>query len=190
MKGRGLLVGLVRVARFRADGLTRFDATVPAFLNSLVPLLGFAFVRAIIAALHGGFIGAVDDLLLTTVVLLAPLVISEKLAQIWRCEEAWLKFAVVFNWCQWTLPVVLFLCLILSGVMVASGWSEEAAVLVAALGVLAYGLSLHWFLARRALGFGALRSVLLVVAMNFGTGLLAFGPRLLAASDAAGMGAT
>jgi hypothetical protein len=87
---------------------------------------------------------------------------------------------VVLNWCQWTLPVVLFVCLLVSAFLVAAGWGEDMAVLAAAGVVLVYGLSLHWFLARRALGLGAGRAVLLVLAMNLGTGLLAIGPRLLA----------
>jgi hypothetical protein len=184
-----MLVGLARLARFRADGLNGFEASVPAFLNSLVPLFGFALVGAVMMMLHGDIIPALDDLLLTTVALLGPLVISEKLAGLWHCGETWLKFAVVLNWCQWTLPVVLFLCLILSGVLVAAGLDEATAVLAAALGVLGYGMSLHWFLARKALGLRGGRAALLVLAMNLGTGLLALGPRLLAGGDVSGLAA-
>jgi hypothetical protein len=177
---RSLLVGLFRLGRFRADGLDQFEGSVTAFLNSLAPLLGFALVRALLMLLHGEVRAAADDLLLTAVVLLGPLVISEKLAAVWNVGGAWLKFAVVLNWCQWTLPVVLFVCLLVSAFLVAAGWGEDMAVLAAAGVVLVYGLSLHWFLARRALGLGAGRAALLVLAMNLGTGLLAIGPRLLA----------
>jgi hypothetical protein len=40
-------------------------------------------------------------------------------------------------------------------------------------------LSLHWFLARRTLGLSRSRAGAMVLAMNLGTGLLAFGPRLV-----------
>ncbi len=177
--GRNLLVGLLRVARFRADGLAAFEGTVPAFLNSLLPLLAFAVAQAIWTLLRGSAAAAPEDLLMSIVVLLGPLVISEQLARLWRADAGWLKFGVVLNWCQWTLPVVLFLCLILAGILIETGWSDEAAVFVAACLVLAYGVSLHWFLARRALGLSRPRAGAMVLAMNLGTGLLAFGPRLV-----------
>jgi hypothetical protein len=185
VKRRSVMIGLARLGRFRADGLEHFEGTPQAFLNSLAPLLGFALVGAVMMAARGDGRGALTDLLSTAIVLIAPGVISEPLVRHWDRDAEWTKFAVAFNWCQWTVPVVFFLCLILSGVLVAAGWREDGAVLIAVMGVVGYGLSLHWFLARKALGLSRGRTALLVAAMNIGTGLLAVGPRLAAGGASA-----
>jgi hypothetical protein len=177
---RGVLRGLMRLAWFRADGLAQFEGTVQAYLNSLAPLVGFALVGAILMAAHGEVQDGLGDFLSTLVVLLAPAVISEPLARLWDRDAEWGKFAVVLNWCQWTVPVVFFVCLIAANALVASGSSPDDAILVAVCAVAAYGLSLQFSLARRALGVTARRAALLVLAMNLGTGALALGPRLLA----------
>jgi len=177
---RNVLIGLARLARFRADGLDHFGDTAQAYLTSLAPLLGFALVGATLMLLHGDARAALSELLSTIIVLLAPAVISSALARGWGREAEWARFAVALNWCQWVVPIVFFLCLLLSGVLVAAGWGEDQAVMVADLVVVIYGVSLQWFVARKALGVRRGRAALLVVAMNIGTGVLALGPRLLA----------
>ena len=60
------------------------------------------------------------------------------------------------------------------------GLSEDmaSALLLGCLG--AYGLWLHWFLARNALGLSRLRAVGLVLLVNLGTLAAVMGPGLLA----------
>ena len=184
MTRHGPLAGLLRLARFRADGLAHFEGSPRAFLDSLAPLVGFTLAAAVLMLMRGAAQAALTDVLVTLILLLAPAVISEAFARHWDREAAWAKFAVAFNWCQWTVPIVLVVCLLLSGVLVAVGWSRDQAIGAAAIGVVAYGLSLHWFLSRHALQLSHARSLLLVLAMNFGAGLLAFGPPWLASTAA------
>jgi hypothetical protein len=183
---RGVLRGLIRLAWFRADGLAQFDGTVQAYLNSLAPLVGFAVVGAILMAANGEIQEALGDFLSTLIVLLSPAIISERLARRWDRDAEWGKFAVVLNWCQWTVPVVFFVSLIAANALVAGGSSPDDALLAAVCAVAAYGLALQWFLARRALGVTAKRGMLLVLAMNLGTGLLVLGPRVLAGGSLPG----
>ncbi len=180
MSGLALLRGLIRLARFRADGLTAFRGTPSAYLNSLTPLLGFALVGAVLTALHGEGREALSNLLSTAIVLLAPAVVSEPLARRWGRDETWLKFMVALNWCQWTVPVVFIAAVVVASFLTTGGLSEDQAALGEALVVAAYGLSLQWFLARRALEVKRGQAVLLVLAMNLAAGVLALGPRLLA----------
>jgi hypothetical protein len=176
-----VLRGIVRLAQFRADGFAEFTPSRAAFLNSLAPLIAFPLVGAGLMLAGGGGVAALSDLLATAVALLGPPVISFALAAAWGRESAWLRYAVAFNWCQWTLPVVAVLLLMALGMLMrVTGIGQSVGAVVFLLGLLGYGLGLHWFLARRGLGLSGGRAAAFVVAVNLGTGLLVLGPRMLA----------
>lgn len=170
----------MRLATFRVDGFAGFEATRQGFLNSLAPLLAFPLVGALLGALNGDGLVAVGDLLSTIVALMAPAVVSHAFAKAWKVEDAWLRYAVAFNWCQWAVPVAGFALLLAAGMAVRSGVTVWAAGIVWLLVLLGYGLSLHFFLARRGLGLSRGRTLVLVLVVNAVTGALVVGPRLLA----------
>ena len=120
------------------------------------------------------------DLLATLCALLAPPVLSFELARLWGRQNAWLRFATAFNWCQWVIPVIGTLLLVVLGTLAALGLPRTVASAALVLGLVSYGLWLHWFLARHGLGLSRVRAALLVLGVNFGTVLLVLGPRLLA----------
>jgi hypothetical protein len=177
---KSILVGILRIARGRADGIFCFGSNPQAFLSSLAPLIAFPLVGAVLALFSEGPRRALTGLAMTLCALLTPAVVSYELARIWKRTEAWARFATAFNWCEWILPVLACLVMVPLSVGVSAGMSESAAslVLVGCLGV--YGLWLHWFLARKALGLSGFRAVLLVFLVNLGTAVVVMGPRLLA----------
>jgi hypothetical protein len=117
---------------------------------------------------------------MTLCALLAPAVVSYELAHFWKRDGSWARFATAFNWCEWILPVLACVIILPLSVAISAGLGETEAsyVLIVCLGL--YGLWLHWFLARQALGLSGLRAVLLVVVVNFSTAVVVMGPRLLA----------
>lgn len=178
-----VLLGVFRVARGRADGIALFGDTPHAFLTSLAPLIAFPLVGGILMLLRGGGLRSIVDLLATVCALLAPPVLSFQFARIWQREGAWLRFATAFNWCQWALPVVAALMLLFLGFAMSVGLSQGPAgvSLVMALG--AYGLWLHWFLARHGLAISGGRAAVLVLGVNLGTIAVVIVPRLLLGLD-------
>jgi hypothetical protein len=177
---KNVFVGIMRIARGRADGLGYFGSSSQAFLSSLAPLVAFPLVGAVLGLFSEGPRPALTGLAMTVCALLTPAVVSYELARLWKRSEAWARFATAFNWCEWILPVLACLVMVPLSVAIAAGMSESAAslVLVGCLG--GYGLWLHWFLARKALGLSGLRSVVLVFLVNLGTAVVVMGPRLLA----------
>lgn len=171
--------GVLRLARFRADGLAAFDASATGLLNALAPWLAFALVGCLLALVGGSARAAAVELLGSLVAVLAPLVLSHALAQLWGRGEAWLRYAVALTWCQWVMPAVLLLGAMLGGALIALGIPGSAAETLAGLAVLGYALALHVFLARRGLALSLWRAGVVVVAVNLGTAVLAFGPLLL-----------
>lgn len=176
-----ILLGVVRLATGRADGLAQFGNTAQAFLTSLAPLIAFPLVGAALLIANGGGLPALSDLLATLCALLAPPVLSWWLARLWRREALWLRFATAFNWCQWAIPVMASILLVVLGLLMALGLPNRVAGVVAVLGLVSYGLWLHWFLARRGLGLSASRAVLFVLCVNLATAALVVGPRVLVA---------
>ncbi len=172
-------IGVARLARFRADGLAAFDATPTGLLNALAPWVAFAVVGFVLMLVSGSAIAALGDLLGTLVALLAPAVLSEALARLWRRDAAWLRYAVALTWCQWVMPPALLAAIILSGLLVASGLPNDIAELVGALALLAYALALHFFIARHALALSRWRTLALVATINIGTGVLVTVPVLV-----------
>jgi hypothetical protein len=176
----GIVVGILRVARGRPDGVACFGTTSQAFLASLAPLIAFPMVGAVLAIVAEGPRRALTDLAMTVCALLMPAVLSYELARFWHRTEAWARFATAFNWCEWILPVLACLILVPLSVAMSAGLSETVAsvVLVGCLGM--YGLWLHWFLARKALALSAVRAAALVLLVNLSTAVVVMGPRLLA----------
>lgn len=173
--------GILLLARGRADGLSQFGDTPPAFLASLAPLIAFPLVGAGLMLAQGDGLPALTALLSTFCALLAPPVLSHELARVWRREEQWLLFATAFNWCQWAIPVLAAVLLTLAYPALAAAMSTETAGIVTIAAIASYALWLHWFLARHALMISGLRAALLVLLVNTGTVALVLGPRLLVA---------
>ena len=174
------LRGMLRLARGRVDGLAEFGDTPQAFLASLAPLLAFPIVGALLLLASDGPVKALATLLVTLVVQLAPAVLSHALARRWGREEAWMRYATAFNWCQWALPLAaVALLVVLQGGM-QMGVSEDVADAALLAGLGAYGLWLNWLLARHGLRLPGGRAALLVAATNLGTVLLVAGPGVVA----------
>jgi hypothetical protein len=175
-----IVLGVMRLARGRADGFRQFGATREAFLASLAPLIAFPLVGGILMLLGGGGLGALADLLATICALVAPPVLSFEIARLWGREAAWLRFATAFNWCQWAIPVLGSVLLLLLGMLITVGLPRQLARILVVFGLVAYGLWLHWFLARHGLGLSRLRAALLVVGVNVATVIIVLGPTFLA----------
>jgi len=176
---RNILFAILRVATGRPDGLAQFGDTPEAFLGSLAPLVAFPVVGALLMLSRGEGLAALSDLLATFCALLAPAVVSHELARHWGRAASWTRFAVAFNWCQWAIPILAALLIVLAGMLLTLGVPSEAGVVLVVAGLGGYGLWLHWFLARHGLGLGTGRAALLVVVVNLATILLVLGPRLL-----------
>lgn len=179
VRQKSILIGIWRIARGRADGIGCFSSTAEGFLASLAPLLAFPLVGAVLGAFTEGPRRAVTGLAMTLCALLTPAVVSYEVARLWKRKDAWLRFATAFNWCEWILPVLACLIMVPLSVAISLGLSEGAAsaTLLGCLGV--YGLWLHWFLARNALGLSRFRSGVLVFLVNLGTVVVVMGPGLL-----------
>jgi hypothetical protein len=176
---KSILMGLWRVARGKRDGVSCFGGDPQSFLSSLAPLIAFPLVGAGVGLFTEGPKRALTDLAMTLCALLTPAVISFELAKAWKRAEAWARFATAFNWCEWILPILACLIIVPLSVAITLGMSEDVASLTL-LGCLgAYGLWLHWFLARTALALSPARAVLLVFLVNLGTVTAVMGPRLL-----------
>jgi hypothetical protein len=176
---RSVVRGVVRLATGHSDGLTQFGDTPDAFLASLAPLVAFPLVGALLMLMGGGGLAALTDFLATLCALLAPPVLSREVAQVWGCAARWTRFAVAFNWCQWAIPLVASLLVVLAGILLSLGVPNDVCLAVVVAGLAAYGLWLHWFLAHHGLGLSRIRAAALVVGVNFVTVCLVLGPRLL-----------
>jgi hypothetical protein len=128
---------------------------------------------------QGKFADAATDFLATLIAILAPPVMSFSLARRWGREGAWFRFATAFNWCQWVLPLLGAVLVLLAGFLVQAGIPLRDAVILLCCALLAYAFWLHWFLARHGLDLSAGRAALLVVIVNLITILLVGGPQLL-----------
>ncbi len=185
MSARGLLLGVARLVRFRADGWNLIAGTRQAFLNSLPPLLAFPVLSSLWTALRGGAVTlGLIDLLATLVALLAPAVLSELLARRWGREAEWLRYAVAFNWCQFAVAVGGAVAVFVAAGFVPAGAPRETAAGLALLATALYALVLQWYLVRSGLRLGRWRSVAFTLFVNAGTGMLALGPSLIAAGAA------
>lgn len=174
-----ILLGVARLARGRPEGMAQFSGTRDGFLASLAPLIAFPLVGGVLMLLGGGGLDALADLLATLCALLAPPVLSFEVARLWHREDAWLRFATAFNWCQWVIPIVGGALLLVFGVLTVAGLPPALARDGIVFGIVAYGLWLHCFLARHALALSWPRAGLMVLGVNLATVLLVAGPRVL-----------
>jgi hypothetical protein len=176
---RNALLGIALVARGRREGLARFGTTEDAFLASLAPWIAFPLVASGLILLSGEGWDAAREFLIPLCLVLAPPVLSQALAQAWGRQAAWLHYATAFNWCQWAVPAMGTVLLLILGLLLNAGLPQDAAALAFVLGLAAYALWLNWFVTRHGLGLGPWRAALLVVLVNAGTALLALGPQFI-----------
>jgi hypothetical protein len=174
-----ILRGIVLLCRGRAAGLAEMGAGPQDFLSSVAPLIAFPLVGCGLMVSQGSLQDAATDFLATLIAILAPPVLSYSFARRWGREDQWLRFATAFNWCQWVLPLLGALLVVLAGFLVQAGMPLRTSVILLCCALLAYAFWLHWFLARHGLSLPAGRAVLLVVLVNLATILLVGGPQLL-----------
>ena len=179
-RGPNVLRAIARVARGRVDGIDLFAGTEQGFLASLAPLVAFPLVGGVLMMLGGAGLDGLGALLETLCAVLAPPVLTFEAARRWGRQDAWLRFATAFNWCQWVIPIVGSLMLLVFGVLTMAGLPPQAARAGVLVGLVGYGLWLHCFLARHGLGLSWSQAGLMVVGVNLATVLLVAGPRMLA----------
>ena len=169
VKRRNVALGVLLLARGRADGLAQFDATPQAVLSALAPLAAMMIVSLAVSVVSQAPGGLQSYLLEGAVGLLSQLVLSYEVARRWGRGLEWYRFAAAFCWCQWAAPVAMLGLILVMSVLLAAGVAEEAAAAAGLLALLGYGLWLHWFLAWRALALTRLRALALVLIVNGAT---------------------
>ena len=175
--GTSVLMGIMLVARGRAEGLRQFGDTPQSVLAALAPLMAFLLVGAVLGLL-GRNRQAVTDVAGVSVGLLGPLVLSFEVARRWDRAAEWRRFATAFCWCQWAAPVVLALVLIVMAFLMGLGVSGDSAAGMGVAVLFAYGLWLNWFLAHHALVLTRWRAAAMVVIVNVATAVLILVPQV------------
>lgn len=175
-----ILTGLSLLAQGRPEGFRHFGSSVQAFLASLAPLVAFPLVGGVLIAASGRPGEGLMSFFETISILLAQPVISEALAERWGRGDQWLCYATAFNWCQWLIPLLAIILLVLGGLLLSFGMPSGLIAPLLLSGIICYALWLQWFLARRGLDISALRAVALVVLVNLGSAILLLFPRVLA----------
>ncbi len=172
-----VLLGIMLIARGRAEGLRQFGDTSQSVLAALAPLLAFLLVGLALGLL-GRNRQAVTDAVGVSVGLLGPLVLSFEVARRWDRAAQWRRFATAFCWCQWAAPMVLAVVLLLMAVLMGAGLSGDAAAGAGVAALFAYGLWLNWFLARHALALTGWRAAAMVAMVNVATVLMILIPQV------------
>ena len=162
------LRGVLLLAAGRGpEGMAQFDATLPAFWLSLMPLFALPMLRAAAALIQGQLEVAGTLVLLVLVSDLGPLVASHWFAVRWGREPHWLRYAVALNWCQGVLLLVGSVALGMLG-----GIGPGGVVGLAILVLLAYALWLTWVVTRAGLGLGGGRAALLMLGVAGAVGVM------------------
>ena len=172
-----ILRGIALIARGRRDGIDQFGDHPQDFLGSLAPLIAFPLVGGLLMLAGGRPEAAASGFLTALVALLAPPVLSYEPARWWRRQDHWLRYATALNWCQWIVPVLAIVLLTVVFPLVQSIASARVAGAVVIGLLVAYGLWLHWFIARHGLAISGVRAALLVVLVNLATVALVFLPQ-------------
>lgn len=173
---RNPLLGIVRLARGKVDGLAQFGDTPQSFLASLAPLIAFSLVGAGVLAGAAGLGGMLGFLLLLMVAHLAPPVLSHALARYWDREDWWLRYATAYNWVQCALPLAGLPLVIGMQVVALLGVPVGTVVPLGLTLFVGYALWLQWLLARHGLDLSRGRAAVVVALVHLGTYALAFGP--------------
>jgi hypothetical protein len=161
----GVARGVLLLARFRSEGLRYFGGSTADVLASLAPLLAFPLALGLLLLMAGAAHELAAPLAAGGAVL-APLVVSDLLARLWRREAEWGRYAASYNWCQWPITVVAILVVAGASVLGGLGVPRQLAG-VAALAVAAfYQLAVHWFLARRALSLPWGKATILTILVD------------------------
>ena len=135
-------------------------------LSSLTPLIALMLVAAALSAVSGKASEVLADLLAVAVGLLGPLVVSFEIARRWGRAADWFRFATALCWCQWAAPVAFVFMLFAMTLLLVAGVPVQAATGCVEAGVIAYGLWLHWFLAKHALRLSGWRATALVAIIS------------------------
>jgi hypothetical protein len=167
-----ILRGVLLICRGRMEGLADIGAGPDSLLSSIAPMVAFPLVGCVLMASQGRVEDGITDFLASLVAILAPPVISQFLAQRWGKDAGWFRFATAFNWCQWVLPVLGAILVLVASALVQAGLPLKVAIILLSCLLLAYAFWLHWFLARHALGFPPGRALGFVALVNLGTLLL------------------
>lgn len=175
----GALVGVLRVARGRADGIAHFGDTPRAFLTSLAPLAVVQAVPSLWLLSRGDLGGALVNLLAALVALLAPPVLSHALAHRWGRGAEWPRYAVAANWSVWAVSLFALALAPVLALLTALGMPADSAIPTVVLATAAYILWLQWFIARHALALPGWQALGFSMLVNLGTLLLVAAPSLL-----------
>jgi hypothetical protein len=176
---QNILRGIVLLCRGRVAGFAEMGTGPDAFLSSLAPLIAFPLVGCVLMVAGGKTADAVADFLATLIALLGPPVLSQAIAQRWARGERWFRFATALNWCQWALPLLGAVLVLVAGFMVEAGVPMRTSVILLCCVLLAYAFWLQWFLARRGLDVSGLRAAGLVLTVNLLTLILVAVPQIL-----------
>lgn len=165
-KRRNVALGILLLARGRADGFIHFDATPQAVLSSLAPWAAITIVAFALSLVSSHAVVLQTYLLAGAVGLLAQLVVSFELARRWGRGAEWFRFAAAFCWCHWATPIAMLALILIMSVLLAMGIAEESVARVGVVALMGYGLWLHWFLAWRGLDLTRLRALALVLIVD------------------------
>lgn len=174
-----ILIGILELVIGRASGFARFTASPRHFMRATLTLMSVPAILSLLVMANYGPILALSIMLLMVCALLAPVLVAHRLALAWDREPGWLRFATAFMWTRLGLIAVIALLLAAVTPMVAFGMPSKLAVSLIQSALTAYVLWFDWFLVRHGLQVTSGRAVLCVLAMNFVTSMLIFGPVLL-----------
>lgn len=174
------LRGALRLALGGRDGILLFGTTARAFLASLAPLIAFPLVGALLLMRWGRFRTGLSFLLFAVIAQVGPAVLSHALAERWGRGALWLRYATAFNWCQWALPAVAFLIILILQLLAGDRLGSEEVSQITLFVVSVYGLWLNWIIARAGLDLSRARAALFVALVNVGVVLMALVPQLVA----------
>ena len=167
-----LLAGIARLAVFNRDGFAAIGNTRQDFLSSLSPLVAFLLVGSVMQAVGMGWRAGVGQALQTLCVLVGQPVGSQLLAQFWKRDGPWLRYATALNWCQFAIPVAGLVFATLALMASSAGAPPHAVVygLIGAIGI--YALALNCFLAWRGLDLRLWQALMLVGLVTIGLAAL------------------
>jgi len=182
------LIGIFELAIGRASGFGRFTVSPRSFRFSLAVLLCVPAVMTLMLMARHGLGAGLTIFLAIVCALLTPAAVTHLLARLWDRDAWWLRFAIGFNYARIALTAVYAILLILAAVLLSAGQPNKAVAGLIQTVMVLYTLWLDWFLLRQGLQVSGVRAAVGVMVINFATGVLVFGPILLAEMMAEGRG--